>query len=425
MRTVLRNGFCFKLSVFLFSQILFVSLPAYAVTSYTTQGYFVQLLDDLPEQLANPTIRDINVSGQLAGRTNADEGVTIDQAAFWDVDGSITNLDDNNQEFYSEGYGINDVGDVVGHFEDQMFIWSGGIGTNILDSNGFSVFGHAHDINNNGTIVGGSGFYKVGGVSGSLERLLATEAVYPKAVNELDQIAGDSGSLSSPADVRAVTWTNGAVTLLPVTVDVVESFAADINNAGDVVGRVHSGNFLETRAVLWKGGLMVELGSLGGTQDRANGINNAGQVVGLSNDHPFLWNNGVMTDLYSIVAGLCTTTLPCTASARIINDEGVIAGSYFFPGTPNTPQFRGITRAFKITPLNSGVAGDINNDGAVNTADLILATRILTGQINGSPGQLSRGDVAPLVSGSPAPDGQFNTGDFTVLLRRVLGVVNF
>jgi hypothetical protein len=103
----------------------------------------------------------------------------------------------------------------------------------------------------------------------------------------------------------------------------------------------------------------------------------------------------------------------------------VIAGSYHFPGTPGTPDFRGRTRAFKITPLSSGIAVDINNDGVVNTADLLIGMQILTGQIAATPDQITRGDVAPLLNGTPAPDGQFNPGDYAVLLRKVTGAISF
>jgi len=132
-----------------------------------------------------------------------------------------------------------------------------------------------------------------------------------------------------------------------------------------------------------------------------------------------------MTDLYPVVEGLCTTALTCTAGAAVINDAGVIAGSYHFPGTPGTPDFRGTMRAFKIIPLSRGVAGDINNDGVVNTADLLIGMQILTSQIIATPDQINRGDVAPLVNGMPTPDGQFNPGDYAVLLRRVTGAISF
>jgi hypothetical protein len=69
--------------------------------------------------------------------------------------------------------------------------------------------------------------------------------------------------------------------------------------------------------------------------------------------------------------------------------------------------------------------GDANNDGTVNAADLIIAMRILLGEATATPLQLSRIDVAPLVTGIPAPDGQFNAGDYTVLVQKVNGRVTF
>lgn len=67
--------------------------------------------------------------------------------------------------------------------------------------------------------------------------------------------------------------------------------------------------------------------------------------------------------------------------------------------------------------------GDGNNDGNVNIADVLLAIRILTGQVTATPLQLAKLDVAPLVSGTPSPDGQFNAGDLVVLIQIVTGVI--
>lgn len=69
--------------------------------------------------------------------------------------------------------------------------------------------------------------------------------------------------------------------------------------------------------------------------------------------------------------------------------------------------------------------GDVNGDGQVDTADLLLAMRILTGQYTPTPLEQARWDVAPLVNGVPQPDGQNNVGDYTVLQRKVLGIINF
>jgi hypothetical protein len=67
----------------------------------------------------------------------------------------------------------------------------------------------------------------------------------------------------------------------------------------------------------------------------------------------------------------------------------------------------------------------LNGDGVVNVADVLLAERILLGRLTPTQVQLIHGDVAPLVGGVPAPDGQFNLGDVLVIQRKALGQINF
>ena len=69
--------------------------------------------------------------------------------------------------------------------------------------------------------------------------------------------------------------------------------------------------------------------------------------------------------------------------------------------------------------------GDLNADGMVNAADVLLAERILTNQLTPSQDQLDHGDVAPLIGGVPVPDGLFDLGDVLVIQRKALGLVNF
>ena len=69
--------------------------------------------------------------------------------------------------------------------------------------------------------------------------------------------------------------------------------------------------------------------------------------------------------------------------------------------------------------------GDVNGDGQVNVADLLIGLKVLTGQTSASPFELGRLDVAPLSGGIPLPDGQFDPGDYVVLQRKVLGEINF
>ncbi len=69
--------------------------------------------------------------------------------------------------------------------------------------------------------------------------------------------------------------------------------------------------------------------------------------------------------------------------------------------------------------------GDINEDGVVNAADLILAHRMVVGLMTPTTVQLSHADVAPLVGGNPQPNGSFNLGDLIVIQRKALGQINF
>jgi len=69
--------------------------------------------------------------------------------------------------------------------------------------------------------------------------------------------------------------------------------------------------------------------------------------------------------------------------------------------------------------------GDLNNDGFVNAGDVMLGYRILFGEIAPTFDQRIRMDVAPLVNGIPAPDGQLNLGDILVIQRAAIGQVSF
>jgi probable HAF family extracellular repeat protein len=123
------------------------------------------------------------------------------------------------------------------------------------------------------------------------------------------------------------------------------SYANGINNAGQVVG----GSIATTgfRAFMWQNGVMTNLGDLPGGHDfsDAYGINDAGQVVGRSGGaagtSAFLWQNGIMTDL-NTVPGVSGTGWSLT-EAGAINDAGQILGN----GT--NPQ--GFTSAFILTPV--------------------------------------------------------------------------
>lgn len=144
-----------------------------------------------------------------------------------------------------------------------------------------------------------------------------------------------------------------------------ESWAQDINNLGQVVGRA-STRTSGARAVLWQQGQVVDLGSLrsapGGWND-ARAINDAGQVVGMSDTstsssyRAFLWQAGSMTGL----------TMPPPfdySGANAINGSGTIAG---FVGTGLPAVWRqGVPTVAPVPPdFLAGVATGINDAGRV------------------------------------------------------------
>ena len=69
--------------------------------------------------------------------------------------------------------------------------------------------------------------------------------------------------------------------------------------------------------------------------------------------------------------------------------------------------------------------GDINIDGMVNAIDLLWAQQVLQGSRSLAPAQKLHGDVAPLVTGVPLPDGVFNPGDMVIISRIALGGLTF
>src|ERR1700739_4132599 len=133
------------------------------------------------------------------------------------------------------------------------------------------------------------------------------------------------------------------------------SDAQAVNARGEIAGVSENGvidpdvGLVEIRAVRWKGGDVLDLGTLGGNHSFALGINNGGQIVGVAlNDVPdplsildllifsswkptptraFLWQAGVMQDLGTLGGP--------DALAFYINQRGQVAGYSYTSSTPN------------------------------------------------------------------------------------------
>lgn len=112
-----------------------------------------------------------------------------------------------------------------------------------------------------------------------------------------------------------------------------ESVGYAINDRGDITGQseVMVGNTpwdarREIHAFLASpDGIMADLGTLpGGHESRGRGINNQGEVVGDSYGRAFLYKNGKMVDLNSLIPADSGWTL---GTASGINDAGQIVGT--------------------------------------------------------------------------------------------------
>jgi len=154
-----------------------------------------------------------------------------------------------------------------------------------------------------------------------------------------------------PFVFHAFAWQHGELTdlgALGAHPDVECSEAVSINAKGEIAGRSGNGVFdprigrEEIRAVLWKDGEIKDLGSLGGNLSAAIAINNRSQVIGISANaipDPYsfagvgtqirgiLWHKGHMRDLGTLGGP--------DAQAFGLNERGQVIGISYVNSTPN------------------------------------------------------------------------------------------
>jgi probable HAF family extracellular repeat protein len=117
-----------------------------------------------------------------------------------------------------------------------------------------------------------------------------------------------------------------------------DAFAWLVNERGQIAGGSYTNDIPNPvtgvptwHPFLWENGKMIDLGSLGGTYGFPLALNNRGQVVGTSNvagdtlAHAFLWDRGTLIDLNTSTSG----GIPQTADG--INDAGEVVGAAAFP----------------------------------------------------------------------------------------------
>ncbi len=313
---------------------------------------------------------DINDSAQVVG-----------QQYLWE-NGNVTDLTTlpgaNNSDIFATA--INNKGAIVGGgltvnesttqqetIPNQAFISDGKTISDLPRNyfcNEFCPPITAQDINDSGTIALNYDF-RVGLVQqsdGTTTQAIATRNLFNIAINNQDQVIGTG--IYSGIGVKGTTNNNGENFLIPASTDsedplryLYTTTAKDINDLGHVVGSSsNSLSFDSEFATLWENPTQigVSLGSLGGNFSDALGINNSQQIVGFSTltpdssaQHAFLWEDGELIDLNSLIAPDAGWKL---TSAFEINNNGDIIG---------VGNFNGVEQGFiaKAVPEPSSVLG--------------------------------------------------------------------
>lgn len=182
----------------------------------------------------------------------------------------------------------------------HAFLYSNGVMTDLSIPG--AVWNSARGINNSGQVVGLSYAADYSTTTAFVTGANGVGATYLPGHYALD--INDSGQVVGGTGAAPFIYSNGTMSYLS-TLGGSWAEAMGINDSGQVMGMSWTAGDVAGHVYLYSNGTMSDLGTLGGSWSDAwtGSINNSGQVVGLSSlageasTHAFLYSNGVMSDL--------------------------------------------------------------------------------------------------------------------------------
>jgi probable HAF family extracellular repeat protein len=284
---------------------------------------------------ASNQIKDMNDTDAIVGLTvDPNETAALGKIPYQDPfllqNGQLTSLG-NLGGSYGSANDINNAGQIAGYSyvgsvgQTHAFLYENGtmkdigifIGTGGSWAQAINETGQVAIYTNNGTYV-----YQNGGV-----RALPGKHFLPAGMNDGGQIAG---TLLTPG---AAAFYNGTtlIDLAPLLQNI-HSLATGVNNAGQVIGVSYGNSGNDYQAFLYGAGAVQALTVPGSIQSYATSINNAGDVVGsIQNTDQtwwgFLYRNGQMIDLNTL-PGVAGSGWVLTGASKINNAGQILAAGF-------------------------------------------------------------------------------------------------
>ncbi|MCL5745253.1 MAG: PEP-CTERM sorting domain-containing protein [Acidobacteria bacterium] len=302
-----------------------LSANALGATSYTIVD-----LGDLGGMYGQA--RAINEQGQIVGESLLPGDGIVQHGFSWQA-GTLSDLGTLGGQ-NSRAVDINSNGTIAGWAQDasgfaRPALWEGNRVVGLPTLGGSS--GAAWGLNDAGTAVGNAelsagGFHAALWDAGGVTDLGTLGGSYSVAYDLNDGGRAVGTAYDAVGQERASLWESGSAVDLGDLSGGRWTAARSINEAGEIILWGKPSGVAENHAVFWRGDAgspVVDLGTFGGSESWAYGLNDQGFVVGWAGKadgtyHAFVWDGAVMTDLGTLGGPF--------SSAYGINDQGTIVG---------------------------------------------------------------------------------------------------